>query len=318
MRDRSVARSIAVAVAIIAFVGVGSGAALAQTPIGPQQHFVGMVNGQEGSAVVYTVCPGPVTEHRTGPVRGGQTMAVAEAADGHGDTGLFSQILLVVPAGADRNQARDADLQAVRRTAGHSPIGAGAVQREGGSGVQFVPVPRAVCCRVHLGHAEGDVRGYRGHVFPGRHGPAPLRGGLRGAISTDSSYRSQLRSISSHLSPLSNTERTAWCADSPAAVTRTISLGIRPIGVCDRPDLGIRCTASDAHWCASLTYIARPCPAKIRPGDCRRAARLARDQLGGPCPRSGRFIVVYRTARKCISIRSAHHLHTVSIWSQRG
>jgi hypothetical protein len=102
MRDRSVARSVAVAVAIIAFVGAGGGAALAQTPIGPQQHFVGMVNGQEGSAVVYTVCPGPVTEHRTGPVQKGQTMAVAEAAHGHGDTGLFSQIyswFQPVPAG---------------------------------------------------------------------------------------------------------------------------------------------------------------------------------------------------------------------------
>jgi len=29
--------------------------------------------------------------------------------------------------------------------------------------------------------------------------------------------------------------------------TRTISLGIRPIGASDRPDLGIRCTASDRH-----------------------------------------------------------------------
>jgi hypothetical protein len=29
--------------------------------------------------------------------------------------------------------------------------------------------------------------------------------------------------------------------------TRTISLGIRPIGASDRPDLGTRCTASDRH-----------------------------------------------------------------------
>jgi hypothetical protein len=102
MRDRSVARSIALAAAIVALVGVGGGAALAQAPIAPQQHFVGLVNGQEGSAVVYTVCPGPVTGHRTGPVKGGQTMAVAEVADGRGDTGLFSQIYAwfqPVPAG---------------------------------------------------------------------------------------------------------------------------------------------------------------------------------------------------------------------------
>ena len=92
MTVRSVARSIAVAAAIVAFVGVGGGAALAQAPIGPRQHFTGMVNGQEGSAVVYTVCPGPAAGHRTGPVKGGQTMAVAQVADGPGDTGLFSQI----------------------------------------------------------------------------------------------------------------------------------------------------------------------------------------------------------------------------------
>jgi hypothetical protein len=99
---RSLARSIAVAAAIVAFVGVGGGAALAQAPIGPRQHFMGMVNGQEGSAVVYTVCPGPGTGHRTGPVKGGQAMAVAQVAGGHGDTGLFSQIYAwfqPVPAG---------------------------------------------------------------------------------------------------------------------------------------------------------------------------------------------------------------------------
>jgi hypothetical protein len=36
--------------------------------------------------------------------------------------------------------------------------------------------------------------------------------------------------------------------------TRTISLGIRPIGAPDRPDLAIRCTASDRH---------RPCDTRV-------------------------------------------------------
>ena len=102
MRDRSIIRS-AVAAAIIACVGAGGGVALAQTPVKPKQHFAGIVNGQEGSAVVYTVCPGPITRHRFGPLQGGQTMAVAETASGPGYTGPFSQVYSwfhPLPAGA--------------------------------------------------------------------------------------------------------------------------------------------------------------------------------------------------------------------------
>jgi hypothetical protein len=101
MKDRSIARGITVAFAIIACVGTGGAVAAAQTPISPQQHFVGIVNGKQGSVVVYTVCPGPA-RHRTGPVKKGQTMAVAEVANGHGDTGPFGQInawFQPVPAG---------------------------------------------------------------------------------------------------------------------------------------------------------------------------------------------------------------------------
>ena len=78
--------------AIVACLAASGGVALAQTPIKPKQHFVGIVNGQEGSAVVYTVCPGPVGHHRFGPVKGGQTLAVAQTAHGVGYTGPFSQI----------------------------------------------------------------------------------------------------------------------------------------------------------------------------------------------------------------------------------
>jgi hypothetical protein len=105
MTDRPVIRGAAVAAAIIACVGAGGGVARAQTPIKPRQHFAGLVNGQEGSAVVYTVCPGPVTPHRFGPLQGGQTMAVAEAAGGPGYTGPFSQVyswFQPLPAGAAR------------------------------------------------------------------------------------------------------------------------------------------------------------------------------------------------------------------------
>ena len=102
MKNRSIAGSIAAAFAIIAFVGAAGEAAAAQTPINPQQHFAGLVNGKKGSVVVDTVCPGPVTKHRYGPVQKGQTMEVAAAAHGSGYTGPFSQVyawLQPAPAG---------------------------------------------------------------------------------------------------------------------------------------------------------------------------------------------------------------------------
>jgi hypothetical protein len=79
----------AVAVAVFALAGAPAGA---QQPIGPHQHFAGRVNGTRTSAVVYTVCAGPVVAGRAGPVAGGQTLSVVRATRGHGYTGLFSQI----------------------------------------------------------------------------------------------------------------------------------------------------------------------------------------------------------------------------------
>jgi hypothetical protein len=64
---------------------VGTGVAHASTPIGPNQHFIGLVNGRHTAAVIYTVCPGPATGD--GPVAGGQTLAVKRVASGGGDTG---------------------------------------------------------------------------------------------------------------------------------------------------------------------------------------------------------------------------------------
>ena len=88
-------------VAALASVGVGSGVANAQQPIGPHQHFIGLVNGSNSGPVVYTMCPGPIRPGRTGPVAGGQTMSVAEVAHGRGYTGPFSQIYSwFVPASA--------------------------------------------------------------------------------------------------------------------------------------------------------------------------------------------------------------------------
>jgi hypothetical protein len=59
--------------------------AVASSPIGPNQHFVGIINGKHTNAVIYVVCPGPATGD--GPVEGGQTVAVRRVAAGGGDTG---------------------------------------------------------------------------------------------------------------------------------------------------------------------------------------------------------------------------------------
>jgi hypothetical protein len=71
---------------------LGAGPALAQRPIGPHQHFVGLVNGSSSSAVVHVVCGGPVYSGRTGPVAGGQTMSVRQVSAGYGYTGPFGQV----------------------------------------------------------------------------------------------------------------------------------------------------------------------------------------------------------------------------------
>jgi hypothetical protein len=100
MMVRTMTRAFAViaAAALFAFAGVP---ASAQQPIGPNQHFAGRVNGTRTSAVVHTVCAGPASAGRTGPVAGGQTLAVVRAAQGHGYTGPFSQIYawFVPPSG---------------------------------------------------------------------------------------------------------------------------------------------------------------------------------------------------------------------------
>jgi hypothetical protein len=73
-----------------------AGPAAAAEPIGPGQHFVGQVNGWRASStavpVVRTVCAGPVWPGRTGPVAGGQTLAVHRVPAGGGYTGVFSQV----------------------------------------------------------------------------------------------------------------------------------------------------------------------------------------------------------------------------------
>jgi hypothetical protein len=89
---RRIAGLVMIAAASLLAVLGGATAARAQTPIGPNQHFLGLVNGSNDDPIVYTVCGGPISPGRTGPVLGGQTMAVAQVAQGGGYTGPFSQV----------------------------------------------------------------------------------------------------------------------------------------------------------------------------------------------------------------------------------
>ena len=87
--DASVRRRFAMTTLLISIAGVPAGAL---QPIGPKQHFAGLVNGKRTSAVVYTVYTGPASPGRTGPVAGGQTLSVVRTRRGHGYTGPFTQI----------------------------------------------------------------------------------------------------------------------------------------------------------------------------------------------------------------------------------
>jgi hypothetical protein len=78
--------------AAVLLLGPGAGVAGAQLAIGPDQRFIGLVNGSNDDPVVRVVCPGPLYPGRTGPVAGGQTVSVAEVAVGGGNTGPFNHV----------------------------------------------------------------------------------------------------------------------------------------------------------------------------------------------------------------------------------
>jgi len=73
-------------------IGLAATPADARTPIGPNQHFVGLVNGHNIKPIVYTVCPGPAKPRQMGHVLGGQTLSTAEVSNGAGYTAGFSSI----------------------------------------------------------------------------------------------------------------------------------------------------------------------------------------------------------------------------------
>jgi hypothetical protein len=61
------------------------------SPIQPDQHFVGLVNGEHAAAVIYTICPGPVGGY--GHPAAGQSVAVRRTAAGGGDTGAAGGVI---------------------------------------------------------------------------------------------------------------------------------------------------------------------------------------------------------------------------------
>jgi hypothetical protein len=78
---------------------LGSAAASAKSPIGPNQHFIGFVNGRDANAIIYTACPGPYWPGRLGPPVGDK-VSVQRVARGGGDTGSnATTIYAYVPGG---------------------------------------------------------------------------------------------------------------------------------------------------------------------------------------------------------------------------
>jgi hypothetical protein len=99
MRFRALVAMLATAVVLV--LPTATGTAVAQKAIGPNQHFVGLVNGSKANAEVRVVCGGPIYSGRTGPVAGGQSMAVARVANGGGYTGPYHAVYAwFVPASA--------------------------------------------------------------------------------------------------------------------------------------------------------------------------------------------------------------------------
>jgi hypothetical protein len=76
--------TLSAAVGVVGVVAGLAAPAFAGAPIGPNQSFLGEVNGKNSSAIVYVVCPGPVWVGRTGPPAGNQTVAVTPSPAGVG------------------------------------------------------------------------------------------------------------------------------------------------------------------------------------------------------------------------------------------
>ncbi len=95
-------RSMITVVAAVALVVLApsSMAGASGGRIGPNQHFIGLVNGKHTGAIIYTVCPGPMSPGRLGPPAGNQTVEVQRVSAGGGDTGSSGKFVYgYIPGG---------------------------------------------------------------------------------------------------------------------------------------------------------------------------------------------------------------------------
>jgi hypothetical protein len=81
---------------------LGAGTAWAQTPIGPNQSFSGIVNGGRANVQVDVLCPGPIGPGRMGHVFGKQNWEVVMG--GLGFTGDATSVAASFREGASTNQ----------------------------------------------------------------------------------------------------------------------------------------------------------------------------------------------------------------------
>ena len=86
-------RTMLVGITVVFVVGsLSVDTVFARPPVGAGQHFIGRVNGRRRNVVVQTVCPGPASPGRQGPLVAGQVFSAYKARRGPGATGLFTQI----------------------------------------------------------------------------------------------------------------------------------------------------------------------------------------------------------------------------------
>lgn len=81
-----------IVVALAGVLWLTAGTAWAQQPIGPNEPFGGVVNGNTEHAQVFVVCPGPISQGRTGPPAGNQSLMVVFGKLG-GFTGSATRIV---------------------------------------------------------------------------------------------------------------------------------------------------------------------------------------------------------------------------------
>lgn len=87
---------LVIATAAAAMFG-GATAAMAQgAPIGPNQFFIGLVNGNHTNAVIYMICPGPSFPGQTGHPEGNQNVSVTQSSTTtSGFTGSLADSIVV-------------------------------------------------------------------------------------------------------------------------------------------------------------------------------------------------------------------------------